>query len=122
MRVNNDIIGDGRRTRKQKEPEQQLTKCSQKSKEKEKEKTRKKKNFSQEKMSSKRISKELKSKQQIPNYETPPLKRPRVICWGPEAYVRVHDKIPVNWGLEGCGANKHNKDGTFVVDTSAVEE
>ncbi len=25
-----------------------------------------------------------------------------------------------NWGLEGCDANKHDEDSTFVVDTSAV--
>ena len=122
MRVNNDILGDGRRTRTRKEPKRQSTNCGQKSKEKEKGKTRKKINFSQEILSSKRISKELKSKQQVPNYETPPLKRSRVICWGPEAYVGIHDKTPVNWGLEGCGANKHDEGSTFVVDTSAVEE
>jgi hypothetical protein len=122
MRVDNDILGDGRRTRTQKEPKQQSTKCSRKSKEKEKGKTQKKKNFSQEILSSRRISKELKSKQQIPNYETPPLKRPWVICWGPEAYVGVHDETPVNWGLKGCGTDKHDEGGTFVVDTSAVEE
>jgi hypothetical protein len=39
-------------------------------KKKEKGKTRKKINFSQEILSSKRSSKELKSKQQVPNYET----------------------------------------------------
>jgi hypothetical protein len=120
MRVDNDNLVDARRTRTQKEPKQQSNKCSQKSKEKGK--TRKKRTFSQETLSSKKISKELKSKQQIPNYETPLLKRPWVICWGPEAYVGVRDKTPVNWGLKGCGANKNNKDGTFVVDISAVEE
>jgi hypothetical protein len=83
MRVDNDTLGDGRRTRTQKEPKRQSNKCSQKSKEKEKGKTWKKINFSQETLSSNRISKELISKQQIPNYETPPLKRPRVIFWGP---------------------------------------
>jgi hypothetical protein len=91
-------------------------------KKKEKGKTRKKINFSQEILSSKRISKELKSRQQVPNYETPLLKRPRVICWEHEAYVGVRDKTPVNWGLEDCGADKHNEGGTFVMDTSAVEE
>ena len=121
MRVDNDILGDGQRTRTRKEPKRQSTKCSRKSKEKEKGKTRKKRNFSQEILSSRRISKELKSKQQIPNYETPPLKRPRVICWGPEAYVGVRDKTPVNWGLKGCGADKNDEGGTFVVDTSGVE-
>jgi hypothetical protein len=75
MRVDNDILGDGRRNQTQKEPKQQSTMCSLKSKEKEKEKgkTQKKINFSQEILSSKRISTELKSKQQIPNYETPHL-------------------------------------------------
>ncbi len=91
-------------------------------KKKEKGKTQKKRNFSQEILSSKRISKERKSKQQIPNYKTPPLKRPRVICWGPEAYVGVRDETPVNWGLEGCGAEKHDEGDTFVVNTSAEEE
>ena len=122
MRVDNDILVDARRTRTQKEPKQQSNKCSQRTKEKEKGKTRKKINFSQEILSSKRISKELKSKQQVPNYETPPLKRPRVICWGPEAYVGVRDETPVNWGLKGCVADNQDEGGTFVVDTSAVEE
>ena len=90
-------------------------------KEKKKGKTRKKINFSQEILSSKRISKELKSKQQVPNYETPPLKRPRVICWEPEAYVGDRGETHVNWGLEGCGADKHDEGGTFDVDTSGVE-
>ena len=91
-------------------------------KEKKKGKTRKKINFSQEILSARRISKELKSKQQVPNNETPPLTRPRVICWWPEAYVGVRDETPVNWGLEGCGTDKQDEGGTFVVDTSAVEE
>jgi hypothetical protein len=118
MRVHNDVLVDARRTRTRKEPKQQSNKCSQKSKEKEKGKTQKKTSFSfsQEILSSKRISKELKSKQQVPNYETPPLKQPRVICWGPEAYVGVRNETPVNWGLEGCGANKQDEGSTFVVD------
>ena len=45
-----------------------------------------------------------------------------MICWGPEAYVGVRDETLVNWGLEGCGADKHDEDGTFVVDTSTVLE
>jgi hypothetical protein len=44
-------------------------------KHKKKGKIRKKRTFSQKTLSSKRISKELKSKQQILNYETPPLKQ-----------------------------------------------
>ena len=67
MRVENDILGDGRITRTRKEPKQQSTKCSRKPKVKEKGKTRKMINFSQEILSSKRIPKELKSKQQVPN-------------------------------------------------------
>ncbi len=122
MRVDNDILRDGRRTQTRKEPKRQSTKCSQISKEKEKGKTRKNINFSQEILPSKRISKEIKSKRHVPNYETAPLKRPRVICWWPESYVGVRDETPVNWGLEGCGAAKHDEGGTFVVDTSAVEE
>ena len=115
-------MGDGRRTRRRKEPKQQSKDVVERKRKKEKGKTQKKINFSQEILSSKWISKELKSKQQVPNYETPPLMRPWVICWGPEAYVGVRDKTPVNWGLEGCGADKHDEGGTFVVDTSAVEE
>ena len=88
-------------------------------KKKGKKKTWKKINFSQEILSS---SKEPKSKQQVPNYETPPLKQPRVICLGPKAYNGIRDKTPVKWGLEGCGAGEHDEGGTFVVDTSAVEE
>ncbi len=122
MRVDYDILVDARRTRTRNEPKRQSNKYCRRTKEKEKGKTQKKKNFSQEILSSKRISKELKSKQQVPNYETPPLKRPRVICWGPNAYVGVRDETPVNWGLEGCGTDKHNEGGTFVVDTSTVEE
>jgi len=120
MRVDNDILVDARRTRTQQEPKRQSNKCSQKSKEKGK--TRKKRTFSQETLSSKRISKEQKSKQQIPNYETPLLMRPWVICWGPNAYIGVRNENPVNWGLKGCGTDKHDEDGAFVVDTSAVEE
>jgi hypothetical protein len=89
---------------------------------KKKGKTRKKRTFSQETLSSKRISKELKSKQQFPNYETPLIKRPRVICWGPETYVGVRNETPVNWGLKGCGADKQEEDGAFIVDTSAAKE
>ena len=122
MRVDNEILVDAWRTRTRKEPKQQSNKCSRRTKEKEKGKTRKKINFSQEILSSKRISKELKSKQQIPNYETPPLKRPRVICWGPEAYVGVRKETQANWGLEGRDADKHDKASAFVVNTSAVGE
>ena len=120
MRVDNDILVDARRTSTRKEPKQQSNKCGKKTKEKGK--TQKKSTFSQETLYSKRISKELKSKQQIPNYETPPIKWPWVRCWGPKAYVGVREETPVNWGLEGCDANKHDKDSTFVVETSAVEE
>jgi hypothetical protein len=63
-------MGDGRRTQRRKEPKQKSKRCSQKKNKKEKGKTRKKINFSQEILSSKRISKELKPKQQVPNYET----------------------------------------------------
>ena len=122
MRVDNDILVDARRTRTGKEPKRQSNKCSRRTKEKEKGKTRKKIHFSQEILSSKRIPKEQKSKHQSQTNKTPPLKWPWVICWGPEAYVGVRDKTPVNWGLEGCGTNKHDEGGTFVVDTSVVEE
>ena len=40
----------------------------------------------------------------------------------PEAYVGVRGETPVNWEPEGCGADKHDEGGTFVGDTSAVEE
>ncbi len=70
MRVDNDILVDGWRTQTQKEPKRQSNKCSRKSKGKGK--TRKKRTFSQETMSSKRISDELnpsnKSQTMKPHY------------------------------------------------------
>jgi hypothetical protein len=41
---------------------------------------------------------------------------------GARGLCGIRDKTPVNWGLEGCGADKHDEGGTFVMDTSAVEE
>ena len=70
MRVDNDILVDARRTRTQKEPKRQSNKCSRKSKGKGK--TQKKRTFSQETLSSKRISDELnpsnKSQTMKPHY------------------------------------------------------
>jgi hypothetical protein len=66
-------MGDGRRTRRRKEPKRQSKDVVKRKRKKEKGKTRKKINFSQEILSSERISKELKSKQHVPNYETPPI-------------------------------------------------
>ena len=45
-----------------------------------------------------------------------------MICWGPEAYVGVRDETPVNWGLKGCGADKHDEGRTWWKNDAIVEE
>ena len=43
-------------------------------------------------------------------------------CWGPEADVGVRKMTQANWGREGRDADRHDKDGAFVVKTSAWEK